>query len=64
MIKSLIEFLNYLGRKEAGQSCGVGGNLIQTAGSAGTGRKVTDRPKTAQPEFNYKPFHNLKYYRF
>jgi hypothetical protein len=50
MIKSLIKSVSYLGLKEAGYSVSPAGSFMQATCEIEFNVKVTDRPKTTQPE--------------
>ena len=59
MVKSLIKFINHLGLKEEGHSVAPAGNFAPALGTAEFNAKVTDRPKTTQPDTDLYNAHKV-----
>jgi hypothetical protein len=59
MIKSLIKSVNSLGLKEAEYSVASAGNLTRAVCEIEFDAKVTDRPKTTQPDTDLYNAHKV-----
>ena len=59
MIKGLIEFVIYLGLKEEEHFVGLGGKFVLAPGAAEFDAKVTDKPKTTQPDTDLYNAHKV-----